>query len=1024
MKPAILHIDDESDFLDLFLLSFNKYFDITGVSNFSSAWEKLNTCKFDAIVTDYDIQEHNAVTFLKLMQERHPHIPIIFLTGQGNDQVARDAFTSGAVDYFTKDLMGFANKEKIINSINNAINKVRIENEFKKTLQTNTMLMSNLQGMAYRCHSDKNWTMTFVSEGCFELTGYYPEDLIQNKRVSYNDLIHPEDRDSIRKTVLEKLAVNKPFQAEYRIITAAKDEKWVWEKGRGVFSPMGDLLLLEGFITDITDRKTIEDKIEWVSRFPSENPNPILRIDEKGLLLYANTSSAYLLNEWNCKQGKYIPDEIIKKVLDTMEAKANPLFFEINAGELTYIARLAPILDKGYINLYCTDVTHLKKAEARIHHLNLTQQAIRNINQLIIKEKNVPGLIQKLCDTLTETRGYVSACIILTDQQGRYLSAGESDIGKETHQLKKILENNTYPGCISNAFNTNKLLVLNSNDNDLCRNCFNRQEHSSIIRYFTRLEHDEKVFGVIGAAIPDNIPLIAEEEEALFLEIAKDVSYALYNIEMGKIKTQSEEQAFKERNLRSSLFQYMPFGCVYNRIIFDQNQSPIDAKILEVNNAFESITGIKTKNVLNKSIIEIFNSLEDHNNNWIKTIITSASDGTQKPIERYIPAINKWVSVLAFCPEAEHIVIFIDDITEQKQLEANLKRESELLAKIMENSPAGIITMVNKEGRIVYANKKAEEILSLSKNDILERTYNSPKWRITDYEGNLINSDQLPFKIVKRTGKPAYDIKHAITNKSGEKILLNINSVPIFDESGNFDGLISRVEDVAKLLDSQQELLEKNRELQDFAYMVSHELKTPLSIISGFLKAIKDNPVLFDKYFNQLVSQSDRLISFVDNLLKLSRAGKIISDKKTINLNAMIRNIVKENKSEAAPVNLVFDSQLPHIKGDPQKLNLVFTNLIKNAMQNKNPLKEHLTINVSHQLKKDKIVIRLQDDGSGIQSKVINKIFDAGFSSKKSEGGGFGLTISKKIIEAHKGRIWAKSDGKNCGTTFYIELPI
>jgi PAS domain S-box-containing protein len=132
-----------------------------------------------------------------------------------------------------------------------------IENQ--RTLET---LISNLPGVAYKCQNDPQWTMEFVSEGCFQLTGYQAEDLIMNKKLSYNDLIHPDDRQMVWDTIQTSLKENKPFKIIYRIITSELENRYVWEQGRGIFSSDGNLMALEGFITDITDRITNEEEIK------------------------------------------------------------------------------------------------------------------------------------------------------------------------------------------------------------------------------------------------------------------------------------------------------------------------------------------------------------------------------------------------------------------------------------------------------------------------------------------------------------------------------------------------------------------------------------------------------------------------------------------------------------------------------------------------------------------------------------------------------------------------------------------
>ena len=135
----------------------------------------------------------------------------------------------------------------------------RSELSLRESERRLSTLMHNLPGMAYRCRNDRYWTMEFVSEGCLGLTGYSPGDLLDNRRISYNELIHPLDQPAVWNQVQQAIEAKRPFQLLYRLRTASHEEKWVWEQGTGIFSVTGELVALEGFISDITERKQAEE---------------------------------------------------------------------------------------------------------------------------------------------------------------------------------------------------------------------------------------------------------------------------------------------------------------------------------------------------------------------------------------------------------------------------------------------------------------------------------------------------------------------------------------------------------------------------------------------------------------------------------------------------------------------------------------------------------------------------------------------------------------------------------------------
>jgi len=128
--------------------------------------------------------------------------------------------------------------------------------------RSKSVLIANLPGIAYRCRYDEEWTMEFVSEGCLRLTGYSSDDLLFNRKISFNELMLPEYRMYARAVWERAAAERVPAALEYRILTAEGEEKWVFEQGVPLYDQTGAVEFLEGLIIDISSRKALEDRLQ------------------------------------------------------------------------------------------------------------------------------------------------------------------------------------------------------------------------------------------------------------------------------------------------------------------------------------------------------------------------------------------------------------------------------------------------------------------------------------------------------------------------------------------------------------------------------------------------------------------------------------------------------------------------------------------------------------------------------------------------------------------------------------------
>ncbi|MDD3966812.1 MAG: PAS domain S-box protein [Candidatus Marinimicrobia bacterium] len=177
------------------------------------------------------------------------------------------------------------------------------------------LLNANLPGFVYLCKNDKDWTMLYLSDQCETVTGYKAKDLINNKKIAYNDIICETERANIYLLWKNTIAEKKAFEHEYRIKTAKGEERWVWERGNGVYDKRGELLYLEGYIEDITRRKQTEEKY----RILAENTSDVIwTMDLNMRTSYISPSVKALLKEdpdvhiQQSLRDKMLPEDIAR----------------------------------------------------------------------------------------------------------------------------------------------------------------------------------------------------------------------------------------------------------------------------------------------------------------------------------------------------------------------------------------------------------------------------------------------------------------------------------------------------------------------------------------------------------------------------------------------------------------------------------------------------------------------------------------------------------------------------------------
>jgi len=300
---------------------------------------------------------------------------------------------------------------------------------------------------------------------------------------------------------------------------------------------------------------------------------------------------------------------------------------------------------------------------------------------------------------------------------------------------------------------------------------------------------------------------------------------------------------------------------------------------------------------------------------------------------------------------------------------------------------------------------------------------------------------ELEYRHVIKTGE--IFLSEEKTQYYEDTIYTSTSKIPIKDKNGKVEKIITVIEDISQRKKLEEELKDSYEELKltyfklqelykikdNFLSNISHELRTPLTSVIGYTELMLDeNLTEKQRHMTEIVFRNSKRLSrlikgLLDSQLIESRDLKLAGE--IVIINEIIATVVEDMKNMAAAKNILININITDtlvIEGDIERLTQVFSNLIENAIK----FTIAGEINIRGEMDNQKIHIRISDTGIGIPQDKLEKIFDRFYQVDSSDerkygGTGLGLWISKNIIEAHGGRIWAES--KNSGSTFHILLP-
>lgn len=380
------------------------------------------------------------------------------------------------------------------------------------------------------------------------------------------------------------------------------------------------------------------------------------------------------------------------------------------------------------------------------------------------------------------------------------------------------------------------------------------------------------------------------------------------------------------------------------------------------------------------------------------------------------------------------LTIIMTEITTQKDAEAALRAQEELYRLISTITADYVFsTQLESDGqmRLKWVGGAFESITGYSFEEYIDRGGWSSTLHPDDRE-----VDARDIASLRANQNVTSEVR--TFHKNGDVRWMRVYAHPLWDNEHNrLTGIYGAVQDITERQQAQKEreklfneIEAQNAELERFNYAISHELKSPIVTIKGFLGMLKkdleeNRRDRVQKDFERISEAAEKMGVLLSDLLELSRIGRIVNPPEEVDLLQLTREALEtmHRRIQARNITVHIAPDLPVVYGDRIRLREVYENLIDNAAKHVGNLPAPL-IDIGIRKGENEIVLFVKDNGMGIDERYHQRIF--GLFDKldaTSEGTGIGLALVKRIIETHGGKIWVESEGLGKGSAFCFTIP-
>jgi PAS domain S-box-containing protein len=832
--------------------------------------------------------------------------------------------------------------------------------------------------------------LMFANPKAQEMIQSTPENILCKPFIAF---IHPDDRDLVADRYKRRLeGENVPSQYDFRVVGV--EGRLTWVQISAVFITwMGKPATLN-FLTDITERKDSEEKLQFANTLLSTQAESsidgILVVDESGKIISCNRR---FLEVWE------IPDEVISSGSDEKAIQAilgNLVDPEEFVSKVRYLYSHRD--QKSRDEIFLRDGRILDRYTAP-----MTGSAGEYYGRIwnfrdITTEKQVQKSLKAAVDWLKMVQRDAKAGF-----WGWDFPTGKLTWSEEFYELFGL------PLSAEPSFDT-WLAVLHPDDR---ADALERIEQSVKERkdlwneYRIILKHGEERW--IGASGRTSYE---ETGKARYMSgICLDIT------ERKRLDTALEESEQRYRGLIDGVPDY---------ILVHRN-----GKILFVNPAALKVIGDEGEDLVGSDIMRY---IAPESRPLVVAMMTKRSANELLPpyeitiIPRSgVKRVTEVHGALIMYQGVPASLNVLSDITERKRAEEALKESEERYRSLVFGAGIGV-GYWSPEGKLLFLNEISLKRLKGKEEDFIGKNMRE-----------LFGEDEEHYleRLKKAVASPdPLEYEDYASLPAGKSWYLSVYS-RIKGQDGSVKGVQVLSIDISdrKLAEQLQERLfsdiqQKNIELERFTYTVSHDLKSPLITIKGFLGYLEKDALAGDiarlhEDIARIHAATSKMEDFITSLLELSRVGRVVNPPVSVSLEFLVLEAVEAlyTEIEQRGIRLIIPDDLPEVFGDKVRLQQVMTNLIGNAVKFMGDQKEPvIEIRASHN--EGEVLICVQDNGTGIAPENLDKIFSVFTRLNPAiPGAGIGLALVRRIVEVHGGTCRVESAGLGQGSTFCFSLP-